>query len=195
MKGENVMPDNRFSRLMEPGTIGSLKTRNRLIKTGAGTFMWHQDETHMNDAILGFYEAFAKGGVGLLIVESPTIDFPVGARWPNRYRIDDDKFIPGLSELVKVIHKHNCPTFMQMNHDGPWQRSLFGPEPFFMGQPVAASAVTVRSENDFHNEVPHAMTIAEIEEKIEKFVSAAVRAQKAGFDGVDPADRYLRRQP
>jgi 2,4-dienoyl-CoA reductase (NADPH2) len=179
------MPDSRFIRLMEPGAIGSLKTRNRLIKTGAGTFMWHQDETHMNDAILGFYEAFAKGGVGLLIVESPTIDFPVGARWPNRYRIDDDKFIPGLSELVKVIHKHNCPTFMQMNHDGPWQRSLFGPEPFFMGQPVAASAVTVRSENDFHNEVPHAMTIAEIEEKIEKFVSAAVRAQKAGFDGVD----------
>ncbi|HSW58264.1 MAG TPA: FAD-dependent oxidoreductase, partial [Dehalococcoidales bacterium] len=106
-------------------------------------------------------------------------------RWPDRYRIDDDKYIPGLAELVKVIHKHGCPTFMQMNHDGPWQRTLFGTEPFFAGQAVAASAVTVKSENDFHNEVPHAMTIAEIEEKIEKFVSAAVRAEKAGFDGVD----------
>ncbi len=179
------MPDNRFAKLMEPGKIGSVKTRNRILKTGAGTFMWHQDETHMNEAILGFYEAFAKGGVGILFVESPTIDFPVGARWPNRYRIDDDKFIPGLAELVKVIHKHKCPTFMQMNHDGPWQRTLFGSEPFFQGEPVASSPITVKSENDFHNEIPHALTIAEIEEKIEKFVSAAVRAEKAGFDGVD----------
>ena len=43
----------------------------------------------------------------------------------------------------------------------------------------------MKNANDFHNEVPHELTIAEIEEKIDKFASAAVRAQKAGFDGVD----------
>ena len=41
-----------------------------------------------------------RGGVGLLIVESPTIDYPRGVRWKERYRIDDDKYIQGLSELV-----------------------------------------------------------------------------------------------
>jgi len=66
-------PANRFAKLLEPGKIGSVKTRNRIIKTGAGTFMWHQDELHMNEPIKAFYEAFARGGVGLLIVESPTI--------------------------------------------------------------------------------------------------------------------------
>jgi 2,4-dienoyl-CoA reductase (NADPH2) len=178
--------NSRFQRLLEPGKIGPVRTRNRLIKTGAGTFMWHQDETRMNEAIKAFYESIARGGVGLLIVESPTIDYPVGARWPQRYRIDDDKYIAGLSELVEVIHKHGCPTFMQMNHDGPWQRQILGSSgPFFEGQPVAASNVTVKSDNDFHNEVPHELTIAEIEEKIDKFASAAVRAQRAGFDGVD----------
>jgi 2,4-dienoyl-CoA reductase (NADPH2) len=121
----------KFEKLLEPGYIGKVKTRNRIIKTGAGTFIWHQDETHMNQAMLAFYEAFARGGVGLLIVESPTIDYPRGARWAARYRIDDDKYIGGLRELVTVIKKHNCPTFMQMNHDGPWQRQILaGDKPF-----------------------------------------------------------------
>jgi 2,4-dienoyl-CoA reductase (NADPH2) len=179
------MSDSRFSRLMEPGQIGSVKTRNRIIKTGAGIMLWNQDEIHMNQAMLAYYEALAKGGVGLLIVESPTIDYPYGARWPDRYRLDDDKYVPGIADLVKVIHKHGCPTFMQMNHDGPWQRGILGSPPFFEGQPVASSEVTFNDPTDFHNEVPHVMTIPEIEQKIEKFVSAAARAQKAGFDGVD----------
>ena len=176
----------RFEKLLQPHHIGPVKTRNRIIKTGAGMFMWHEDELHMNETVKAFYEALARGGVGLLIVESPTIDYPLGARWRERYRIDDDKYIKGLSELVQVIHKHGCPTFMQMNHDGPWQVKLpIVPVPLFSGQPIASSPVSLNSENDFHNEVPRELTIPEIEEIVDKFASAAVRAQKAGFDGVD----------
>jgi 2,4-dienoyl-CoA reductase (NADPH2) len=72
-----------------------------------------------------------------------------------------------------------------MNHDGPWQRAILGMTPFFEGQPIAASAVTMKADNDFHNEMPHVLTIPEIEAIIDKFASAAVRARKAGFDGVD----------
>src|SRR5208283_5896853 len=43
----------------------------------------------------------------------------------------------------------------------------------------------LKSENDFHNEVPRALTIPEIEEIVDKFANAAVRAHKAGFEGVD----------
>jgi 2,4-dienoyl-CoA reductase (NADPH2) len=179
------MASTKFKKLLEPGYIGTVKTRNRMVKTGAGTFMWHEDETHMNKAILAYYESLARGGVGLLIVESPTIDYPAGARWRQRYRIDNDKYIKGLSELTEVIHKYNCPTFMQMNHDGPWQAPLLGEDSPFMGPPIGASPTTLKSENDFHNQPPHELTIPEIEVIIDKFASAAVRAQKAGFDGVD----------
>jgi 2,4-dienoyl-CoA reductase (NADPH2) len=182
---ERKVANVKFERLMEPGYIGKVKTRNRIVKTGAGTFMWNRDETHMNEVILAFYESIARGGVGLLIVESPTIDYPLGARWPDRYRLDDDKYTKGISELVQVIHKYGCPTFMQMNHDGPWQRALLGIEPFFEGQPVAASPVMMKSANDFHNEMPRELTIPEIEVIIDKFASAAVRAREAGFDGID----------
>jgi 2,4-dienoyl-CoA reductase (NADPH2) len=178
--------NSRYEKLMEPGRIGSVKTRNRIIKSGAGMLMWHQDDTHMRPEMLAFYEGIARGGVGLLIVESPTVDYPRGVRWKERYRIDDDKYIQGLSELVAIIHKHGCPTFMQMNHDGPWQVKLpFVPEPMYDGEPIGASAVSFEFEGDFHAEKPHPLTVEEIQEIVDKFASAAVRAQKAGFDGVD----------
>ncbi len=176
----------RFEKLLEPGYIGSVKTRNRIIKTGAGMLMWHEDDVHMREEVKAFYEGMARGGVGLIIVESPTVDYPRGARWRNRYRIDDDRFIEGLKELVDVIHKHGCPTFMQMNHDGPWQAHLgFEPNPPFDGPPIAASAVSMKLEADFHNDVPKPLTIQEIEDIVDKFASAAIRGQKAGFQGVD----------
>ena len=176
----------RFERLLEPGQIGSVKTRNRIVKTGAGLLMWHEDDLRVNDRVKSFYEALARGGVGLLIVESPTVDYPSGVRWRPRYRIDDDKYIKGLSELVQIIRRYDCPTFMQMNHDGPWQARIgFEPDPPFAGPPIAASPVSLNSMNDFHNEVPRELTIAEIEEIRDKFANAAVRAEKAGFQGVE----------
>ena len=176
----------KYSRLLEPGKIGSVKTRNRIIKSGAGMLMWHEDDMNMREDVLAFYEGIARGGVGLLVVESPTIDYPKGARWKERYRIDDDKYIKGISELVDIIHRHGCPTFMQMNHDGPWQVKLpFAPAPFYDGEPIGASPVSIACESDFHNQPPHSLSVEEIEELVDKFASAAVRAQKAGFDGVD----------
>ncbi len=85
------------------------------------------------------------------------------------------------------MHKHGCPTFMQMNHDGPWQADLRHIEPnqVFAGPPLGASPVSVPYPADFHNEVPRELTIPEIEGLVDKFASAAERAKKAGFDGVD----------
>ena len=185
-KVKGIGMNSKYEKLLEPGRIGTVKTRNRIVKSGAGMLMWHEDDLHMRPEVLAFYEGIARGGVGLLIVESPTIDYPLGVRWRERYRIDDDKYIQGLSELVQVIHKHGCPTFMQMNHDGPWQVKLpFVQEPMHEGAPIGASPISFESEADFHAEVPRALTVAEIQEIVDKFASAAVRAQKAGFDGVD----------
>ena len=183
---QSAIRNPQYEKLLEPGRIGSVKTRNRIVKSGAGMLMWHENDLHMQPEVLAFYEGIARGGVGLLIVESPTIDYPRGVRWPERYRIDEDKYIPGLRELVGIIHKHGCPTFMQMNHDGPWQVKLpFVPRPMYEGAPIGASPVHFESEGDFHAETPHALTVEEIQEIVDKFASAAVRAQKAGFDGVD----------
>jgi 2,4-dienoyl-CoA reductase (NADPH2) len=180
-EGKTRMSDKaRFDKLLEPYHIGKVQTRNRIVKTAAG--MSYQTDDYMNETSMAFYEGLAKGGVGLLMVESPAIDYPLSLMFPIQFRLDDDRFIPGFSELTKVIHKQGCPTFLQMWHCGQWQqKELFGL------QGVAASAISRGSLGGSHlpMEVPRELSISEIEELVDKFASTAVRAQKAGFDGVE----------
>ncbi len=62
-----------YERLLEPYRIGRVKTRNRIIKTGASMCYWHENDLHMSEKAKAYYGALARGGVGLLIIESPTI--------------------------------------------------------------------------------------------------------------------------
>ena len=136
--------NSKFQRLLEPHHIGAVKTRNRIIKTASGMLMWHENDLNVNERVKAYYESIARGGVGLLIVESATIDYPFGRRWKERYRIDDDKYIKGLSELTKIIHNYGCPTFIQLVHEGPWQTKLpFLTEPLFEGPPIGASPISL----------------------------------------------------
>jgi 2,4-dienoyl-CoA reductase (NADPH2) len=181
------MATTNYSRLLEPGQIGKVKTRNRIYKSAAGMHSFEEYEfDQMNDNTLGFYEALAKGGVGIISVEAPTVDYPQGCRWHHRYRMDEDRFIPGMTQLVDLIHSHGCPTFMQMEHDGPWQNPLFpNHPPTYDGPPIGASAVNIPRPSDFHRDMIRPLTTPEIEEITRKYIDAAERAQKAGFDGVD----------
>ncbi len=175
-----MMSKARFEKLLEPYYIGSVQTRNRIVKTAAGTRYNHIEDLHLSGTARAFYEALARGGVGLLMVESPAIDFPLGLTTVRRFRLDDDKYIPLFSELTQVIHKHGCPAFLQLYHSGPWHRTqLFGL------QPIAASAIDLSSELDRYKDVTRALAIPEIEELVDKFASAAERARQAGFDGVE----------
>jgi 2,4-dienoyl-CoA reductase (NADPH2) len=181
------MSDKRFAKLLEPGQIGKVQTRNRIYKSAAGMHTFLDTEfDSMNENTLGFYDALARGGVGIISVEAPTVDFPQGCRWHYRYRMDDDKYIPGMKILVDLIHGYGCPTFLQMEHDGPWQNPLFDNHPAtYEGPPIGASAVNIPKPGDFHRDMIRPLTVPEIQEITQKYINAGERAQKAGFDGVD----------
>jgi 2,4-dienoyl-CoA reductase (NADPH2) len=170
----------KFKKLLEPYHIGQVKTRNRIVKTASG--MSYQTDEYMNEKSKAYYESLARGGAGLLLVESPAIDYPISLMFPIQFRLDDDRYIKGYSELAEVIHKQGCPAFLQMWHCGQWQqKKLFGL------QGVAASAISrgVLGGEHLPMETPRALSIPEIEDVIDKFAGTAVRAQKAGFDGVE----------
>ncbi len=169
-----------FTKLFEPYHIGGVKLKNRIIKTAAETFLYNEDDGYVNDACEYFYETMAKGGAGAVYVEGPAIDPPVSriAKWG--LRIDDDKYIKGFGKLVNGIHKYDCPAFLQLLHAGPWHQT------FITGIQAVSSSVPPKAEFEIPgSDRPRPLTIAEVEEVIEKFINAAVRAQKAGFDGVD----------
>jgi len=176
-----MVAKSRFKKLLEPCYIGRVKTRNRIVKTASQTYFFDSGEHRISERAKAFYEALARGGVGLVIVETPAMESPLSETGDRRFRIDDDKYIKDVSELTKVIHKHGCPTFVQFYHRGPW-----GGVYTTIAPRIAASAVTIKSEYDVHEESPpKELTIAEIEELVDSYASAAVRAAKAGFDGVE----------
>ena len=176
------MVPGSFEKLLEPGRIGRVQTRNKMFKTAAD--MGYSRDGFMSARYLAFYEALARGGAGLIVAEYITPEYPLGSLEHPHYRLDDDKFIPGVSKLTQVIHKYGCPTFVQMLHAGPWHSQRVTGL-----QPIASSHLT---KEEIPNILPgweytpfRVLTTDEIKEMVEKFAITAERAQKAGFDGVE----------
>lgn len=181
----------KFEKLLEPGQIGNIRTKNRLFKTGAGSTLG--DGTGKVTARhKAFYGALAKGGVGFIIVESCGFDHPPDAGLSSGggtfLRLDSDEFIPSLRDLNELIHKNNCPTLLQMQMSGATE-SAAGV------QSVSSSFLTpdeLKERQPYHKaylldnpQSPKELTIEEIGILVEKFATAANRAEKAGFNGVE----------
>jgi 2,4-dienoyl-CoA reductase-like NADH-dependent reductase (Old Yellow Enzyme family)/thioredoxin reductase len=131
-------------------------------------------EGYVNQPIKDYFEARAQGGSGLIIVEA-TLIHPRGRGFENLLEITDDKFIPGLTELVGVIHKHGAKAALQLQHCGRLAKSKL------MGiQPVAPSPIAATG-----GEPPRELAIGEIREIVGYFAEAARRAKRAGFDGLE----------
>ena len=173
--------DTGFQKLLEPSYIGKVKTRNRIIKTAQGS-SFIEPTGYVGEQAKAYYETMAKGGVGLLIVESCGVEYPLGIHhFPVQFHLDDDKYIPSYTELVQVVHKHGCPVFLQLFHSGPWNPTGLLPK----RDTKSASTLTEAELPGPGFAIPRGVSLAEIEDLIQMFVKAAQRAQKAGFDGVE----------
>ncbi len=183
------MGTQRFEKILEPCNLGQLRIKNRMIKTASGTASSYDMGGFVNDRHMAMYEAIARGGAGLIIVEMGGIDPPLGLH--NRFQLllNDDEHIPGFSRLAQVIHKHGCYVLQQLFHAGPWH------DPHSGLQPISSSSLTadellglIPSEVPTAltaNQLPQGLTIPEIEDIVDKFAATAERAKKAGFDGVE----------
>ena len=172
--------NSRFKMLLSPGQIGSIKTKNRFIKsTNSMGYQIDERDGYMTQKHIAYTEALAKGGVGLIITEGGTIDYPLSAHDVFHFRIDDDKYIPGWAKLAEAAHRHDCPIFPQLVHSGPWHRKEYS------GLDPIASSDNILAEEGGRPSATKAATIAQIHQVVEKFVQAAERYKKAGFDGVE----------
>lgn len=169
------MSDQRFAKLLEPSHIGRVATRNRIIKPAAGLQYWIAGGVPVAEKAKWLFDAYARGGVGLIIIESPRLE-PGG----KGFRLDNDKAIEAMSEVTEIIHSHGCPVFVQLAHMGNWNLA-HSPD----HDTRAPSPVCVISEMDNHDSMPREMKAEDIEKVVEAFVINALGAQKAGFDGVE----------
>ncbi len=167
---------SQFHHLFSTGEIGGLPLKNRIIMAPIDTNL--ADETgEVTDALLAFYERRAIGGAGMLIVENSQVDFPRGKNTKRQLSIHDEDKVKGLSRLSRAIHQGGALAAIQIHHAGR-ETTL---EVTGGITPVAPSDIPCE-----HLLTPvRELAIREIEELEGKFIAAAMRGKKAGFDLVE----------
>jgi 2,4-dienoyl-CoA reductase-like NADH-dependent reductase (Old Yellow Enzyme family)/thioredoxin reductase len=164
----------RLQKLFEPTVIGAMTVKNRIVMPAMGTDFGTQDG-FVSPKLVDYYEERAKGGVGLIIVENTSVDYPRGKAMPNQISIDHDKYLEGLSELARAIKRGGARAGIQLEHGGRDASSAITGQ-----QPVGPSASLSQA-----GEPVKELSVAEIEELVRRHAEAAVRAKRAGFDGVE----------
>ncbi len=164
----------KLQKLFEPGKIGSLRIKNRLVcPPMARNFA--TGEGFVTQRSLDHYETLARGGVGLIIVEATCVESPRGKGFHYGLLLDDDRFMEGFGGLAEAVHRHGAKVAVQLHHGG-----YASPLRTTHMQPVGPSALTFPGYGACRELHP-----AEIREIGAKFASAALRAKKAGLDGVE----------
>lgn len=168
----------RYQKLLEPGQIGSVRTKNRILKTGSTLGFYPWEDGHIQQKVIDSYEAFARGGAGLVTVGAAPLGVPPGMG----YKMDDDKYLPSMTRLAEAIRKYDCPAFVQMFHLGPML------PPFLVSKgvrPVAASSLDQRELPLPNLAIPQELSLSEIEEIVQQFGNQAERIKRAGFQGIE----------
>ena len=161
--------------LFGPIKIGDMNLKNRIVMAPMGTGM-ATPEGCITSQMMDYYAERAKGGAGLITTEVTCVDAPLGKVGPWQPIIDEDKYMSEFRRLAEVIHQGGAKACLQLGHAGRYAFS------FVIGaQSVAPSPILSR----YTRETPRELTTQEVEEIIDKFGDAALRAKQAGFDAVE----------
>ncbi len=171
-----------FEHLFTPLDLGPFTIRNRIVMPALGTNFATRDG-EVTPRLIDHYGARAQGGAGMIIVEGSAAHYS-GRGFQFMLSIDRDDLVPGLTQLAEAIHLGGAHALIQLHHGGRNTNSRISGV-----QPIAPSA----ARSPVGGETPRAMTGAEIQDMVEHFADAAMRAKKAGFDGVEihGAHEYL----
>lgn len=165
-----------FPKLFEPGWIGNVRLKNRVIKAPQHTGLANPDGS-VTDRMLRHYKDVASGGVSMVIVEYAWIDNDASRASPCQLGIASVDHIPGLSLLAQTIQANGAKAAIQISHAGR-QR-------FTLARPKAPSTVPWEEIYAVGCPAPDVLTFEEILQIVKSFGQAAKRAQIADFDMVE----------
>lgn len=163
-----------LKKVFEPIKIGTMEVKNRFVVPPMVVNYANEDGT-ASERFIAYIEEKAKGGWGLIIPENYTMD-PDARGFVKLPGLWNDDQIESHKELTERVHKHGAKIVVQINHAGRQTASMITGV-----QPVAPSPIA----DPTIGETPKELTVQEISEIVEKFGDAALRAKKAGFDGVE----------
>lgn len=200
----------KYEKLFTPIKIGNVQIKNR-IAMAPMLMDFGQFDGKTTEQLMNYYEERAKGGAGLIVTEITRVNDRTGAAAFAQLGMSHDYQIEGMKKLADRIHSHGAKIFVQLHHPGrqnmgllvgtvPMSIACDNKLPFFkdvLYKVVPAGKMLMKyhlvprvvspskCENSYFSDGNNReLRRGEIKALINDFVSAALRVQKSGCDGV-----------
>ncbi|KNX78003.1 2,4-dienoyl-CoA reductase [Pseudomonas sp. 250J] len=150
---------------------------NRIAKAAMEENMADADHAP-SDRLMRLYQAWAQGGVGLLISGNVMVD-QRAMTGPGGVVLEDDRHLERFRQWAAIGRSKGAQFWLQINHPGRQMPASLGQQTW------APSAVALDLGNmSRHFSTPRAMPAEVIDEVIRRFANSARLAEQAGFSGV-----------
>ncbi len=189
-----------FKNLLSPLEIKGVVISNRIALAPMNTLMSLDNRGYVNDQILAYYAARAKGGCGLIITEC-VLGTELASRFPYTSNLHcfNASHMPGLAELAETIHAFGSVAFVQMSigfgrqgHSHAGERPpapsvvpmMISPEymPRGFGKALEKHPQMIERAG---GELPYEMSVEEIRREQDEFANSCRFAVGAQFDGIE----------
>ena len=164
----------KFPTMFSPVQIGTVTVPNRFVVPPMGNNLANTDGS-LSERSLSYYQARAKGGFGLITIES-TVVYREAKGGPRKPCLFSDDTVESFRRVADACHAYGAKVSIQLQHAGPEGNSAL------TGYPLKAASAMPASAG---REIPEAVSNEEIYRIIECYGDAARRAQQAGIDMVE----------
>jgi 2,4-dienoyl-CoA reductase-like NADH-dependent reductase (Old Yellow Enzyme family)/thioredoxin reductase len=164
-----------FPHIFQEGRIGSAALRNRLIMSLYPTK--YATDGKVNERMLEFYRERARGGVAMIVLDCPCLDYPNAYKGPNELRFDTPEYADTIKALLDVIHAEGAKAFMQLNY----------PKERIFDREVPGSK---QKGNSWVASLVRIMTAEEAYGVIRIMANGAKKARELGYDGIEVQASY-----
>jgi len=165
-----------FPNIFAKGKIGKYETMNRVKWAACCVSNFNNKDGSYSEREYARDHVIAKMGCGIITNQGAYPDkIGLGKAYSSQISINDDKYIPGLKKVADIFHSSGAIAIQQILHGGRYG----GIDLDYCIQPSAVEQ-TLK-----HFRPPHEMTVEQIYETIKDHAEAALRAKKAGFEGVE----------
>jgi len=171
----------------QPTTIGRLALSNRLVMAPMTRCFCPLGIPGKD--VAAYYRRRAEGGIGLIVTEGTWIPHDSASNDPNVPRIYGDDALAGWKLVVDEVHAAGGRIVPQLWHVGQVltpqvDKGVYGESKNLASHQVGPSGM-VGPLGELPKPLGKALTLKQIDELIDAYASAAVSAQKVGFDGVE----------
>jgi 2,4-dienoyl-CoA reductase-like NADH-dependent reductase (Old Yellow Enzyme family) len=204
--GAETHSEPAYPELFQPIKIGNCEIANRIVMAPMNVLMSSGNTGLVNDQILAYYAARARGGTGLIITEC-VLGTKLASRFPytSNLHLYNGSHLGGLEELTETVHAFGSKIFIQLSigfgrqghsheHEPPPAPSaipyVHDPE---MTPKVVRREIAKEPSWFVHPEtplvsrpdMPREMTREEIRSEIAEYGRSCRLAVVAGFDGLE----------